>query len=239
MHHTPADGSHDNFYRVFSQLTIAQTKLTPANAASEIDRCILTAWRVKRPVYIELPSDIAYLEIVVPERALKLTEPESDEERLGACTAAIVTRLEEAQRPALLLDMDTDRFGVLQEAAALAEKGQLPVAVLTSSKGTFSEQSPLFAGVYFGAASKPSLRKIVEESDCLITIGFRRVDSTSGFFTDAIPATAIHLNGFSAEVGEEHFEGITLRGLLTSVTRTLKASSRGPEHASGLRIRLG
>ena len=224
MHHTPADGSHDNFYRVFTQITVAQTKLTPANAAAEVDRLIQTAWQTKRPVYLELPSDIAYLEIPVSEAPLVLTEPESDAERLRSCTHAIVSRLEQAHSPALLLDADADRFGVLEEIKALAETLRSPVATLTSSKGTFSEWSPLFAGIYFGAASKPSLRKVIEESDCLITVGLRRVDSTSGFFTDTIPATAIHLNGYSADIGEEHFEAITLRTLLESITQPLKSS---------------
>jgi hypothetical protein len=34
---------------------------------TEIDRLILTAWRRKLPVYLELPCDISYLEIEVPE----------------------------------------------------------------------------------------------------------------------------------------------------------------------------
>ena len=34
---------------------------------TEIDRLILTAWRRKLPVDLELPCDISYLEIEVPE----------------------------------------------------------------------------------------------------------------------------------------------------------------------------
>jgi hypothetical protein len=35
--------------------------------------------------------------------------------------------------------------------------------------------------------------------------GLRRVDSTSAFFTDAIPASAIHLNARSINLGLEKF----------------------------------
>jgi indolepyruvate decarboxylase len=42
----------------------------------------------------------------------------------------------------VLIDMDAERFGVLQEVNELAEKLQLPVATMSSSKGIFSEQSP-------------------------------------------------------------------------------------------------
>ena len=55
-------------------VTAAHARLTPRNAATEIDRLILTAWREKLPVYMELPSDIAYLDIEVPADPLVLAE---------------------------------------------------------------------------------------------------------------------------------------------------------------------
>ena len=72
MHHTLADREKGNFYRAFAEVTGAQTVLSPENAASEVDRLILTSWRRKLPVYMELPSDIAYLVIDAPEEPLKL-----------------------------------------------------------------------------------------------------------------------------------------------------------------------
>src|SRR5215472_15507902 len=69
MHHTLADREKGDFYRMFTEVTAAQTRLTPDNAVAEIDRLIFTAWRRKRPVYLELPSDISFLEIDVPDLA--------------------------------------------------------------------------------------------------------------------------------------------------------------------------
>jgi TPP-dependent 2-oxoacid decarboxylase len=57
----------------------------------------------------------------------------------------------------------------------------------------------------FRAAGSPAARTAVEKSDCLLTVGLRRVDSTSAFFTDAIPASAIHLNARSINLGLEKF----------------------------------
>ena len=88
MHHTMADGTWDHFLRAFAQVTAAQARLTPYNTVTEIDRLILTAWR-KLPVYMELPSDIAYLDIEVPDAPLLLAQPPSDPERLQSCAAAI------------------------------------------------------------------------------------------------------------------------------------------------------
>src|SRR5580698_2044392 len=82
MHHTMADGGNwDRYLSAFSPVTAAQARVSPYNAVIEIDRLILTAWRQKLPVYLELPSDIAYLEIEVPDAPLVLEQPPSDPER--------------------------------------------------------------------------------------------------------------------------------------------------------------
>ncbi len=124
MHHTLADRGADNFLRIFAEVTAAQAQLRPDDAA-EIDRLILTVWRRKRPVYLELPSDVACLDIDVLAAPLELTMPASDPERLAACARAIAGRLSAARSPAVLLDLDADRFGVGDEIMTLAEKRQL------------------------------------------------------------------------------------------------------------------
>src|SRR5215510_3233711 len=86
MHHTLADREKGNFCRMFAEVTAAQAQLTPETAVAEIDRLILTAWRRKLPVYMELPSDISYLEIEAPDSALTLEMIPSERETLNACT---------------------------------------------------------------------------------------------------------------------------------------------------------
>lgn len=63
---------------------------------SQRGHLILTAWWDKLPVYLELPSDIAYLDIEIPPAPLVLAQPPSDPERLGSCTAAIARQLSNA-----------------------------------------------------------------------------------------------------------------------------------------------
>src|SRR5215475_1705018 len=84
MHHTLADREKGAFCRMFAEVTAAQARLTPENAVAEIDRLILTAWRRELPVYLELPSDISYLEIEAPELPLKLELIASDQQNLKA-----------------------------------------------------------------------------------------------------------------------------------------------------------
>ena len=158
MYHTMGDGTWDHFLRAYAQVTAAQARLTPRNAATEIDRLILAAWREKLPVYMELPSDIAYLDIEVPTGPLVLAEPPSDPERLRSCVVAIAGRLSAAKSPAILVDADADRFGVASELMELAEKTQAPVAAINAAKAVIDETFPHYLGIYAGKASEPHVR---------------------------------------------------------------------------------
>jgi indolepyruvate decarboxylase len=153
MHHTLADRQKGNFCRMFAEVTVAQAQLTLENAVAEIDRLILTAWRRKLPVYLELPSDISYLEIEVPERLLGLEMIPSEEESLKACTEMILESLNAAKSPAFLLDVDAIRFGVSGQIMELAERFHMRVATLNCAKGAVPEASSHFIGTYAGIAS--------------------------------------------------------------------------------------
>lgn len=222
MHHTMADREKGDLLRVFSEVTAAQARLYPENAAAEIDRLILTAWRQKRPVYMELPSDISFLEIEVPDAPLALKMAPSDRESLEACSGMILQRLRDAKRAAFLLDLDAIRFGVSNQIMELAERFAMPIATLNCAKGAVSETSARFVGTYGGALSSPAVREAIEGSDCLLTVGYRRIETTTGFFTEKLPASAIHMNSSYVDTAAKTYQGVYLAELFESL---LAASS--------------
>jgi indolepyruvate decarboxylase len=226
MHHTMADGTFDHFLDAYAQVSAARSRITPRNAATEIDRLILTAWREKLPVYMELPSDIAYLEIEVPGDPLVLAEPPSDPERLRSCIAAIARRLTTATSPAVLVDADADRFGVAPELLELAAKIQAPVAVINAAKSVIDETFPYYLGIYGGKASEPHVREAIESSDCLISISYRPIEVTTGDFTASLPADTIHARGHSFDVGDDNYQAVTLKEVLRGVIDALPLVSR-------------
>src|ERR1700730_1110092 len=104
LHHTLADGNYGNVVNCFREFTVAQALITPENAVYEIDRVLQACWREKRPAHLQLPSDICFIEIDVPDRALQLETAPSDAARLTAAATCIAMRLAHAKRPLLLLD---------------------------------------------------------------------------------------------------------------------------------------
>ncbi len=217
MHHTMADGTWDHFLRAYAPVTAAQARLTPRDAATEIDRLILVAWREKLPVYMELPSDIAYLDIEVPTGPLVLAEPTSDPERLRSCVIAVAGRLSAARSPAILVDADADRFGVASELMELAEKMQAPVAAINAAKAVIDETFPHYLGIYAGKASEPQVRETIETSDCLLSVGYRPIEVTTGDFTASLPTDTIHARGYSVDVGDDNYQAVTLKEVLRGV----------------------
>jgi indolepyruvate decarboxylase len=141
----------------------------------------------------------------------------SEQEGLKACTEMILKRLKAAKSPAFLVDIDAMRFGVSTEIMDLAERFQMQVATLNCAKGAVPERSRQFVGTYGGIASSPATRGAIEGSDCLLTVGYRRVETTVGFFTDKLPASAIHLKSDSVDTADKNYQGVYIAELLQSI----------------------
>jgi indolepyruvate decarboxylase len=235
MHHTMADGTWDHFLRAYAPVTAAQVRLTPRNAATEIDRLILIAWREKLPVYMEIPSDITYLDIDVPVDPLILAAPPCDPERLNSCIAAIARRLSAAKSPAILVDADAGRFGAASELMELAEKMQVPLAAVNAAKSVIDETFPRYIGIYGGKVSEPHVRETIETSDCLLSVGYRPIEVTTGDFTASLPGDTIHARGYSVDMGDDNYQAVTLKEVLRGVVDAVpRVTNHAPRQALGL-----
>jgi indolepyruvate decarboxylase len=166
---------------------------------------------------MELPSDIAYLDVEVPADPLILAAPPSDPERLRSCIAAIAGRLSAAKSPAILVDADAGRFGVASELMELAEKMQAPVAAINAAKAVIDETFTHYLGIYNGKASEPNVSEAIETSDCLLAIGYRPIEVTTGDFTATLPTNTIHARGYAVDVGDDNYQAVTLREVLRGV----------------------
>jgi indolepyruvate decarboxylase len=214
LHHTSGTGELDDVMTCLGQFTSAQARITPANAAIEIDRLLATCLREKRPVYLQLPSDISYLEIEAPESPLDMRIGTSDALQLERAVDLIARRIMQAQRPALLVDADAHRFGLRPLLCGMGERCGIPFASVLSGRSTFNEQHPLYRGIYAGASSAPEAIAAIEESDCLLMVGVRFF----GYFSHRIPTEeTIVLDPFSVKVGNRVFEGITARDVLAAL----------------------
>jgi indolepyruvate decarboxylase len=226
LHHTLANGNFDNMLTCYREFTIAQARIEPATARNEIDRVLRTCWLEKRPVYLQLPSDVAGVRTSPITKPLDLDLPSSDPEQLARAISQISERLSRANYPAILLDADVDRFALTKPVIALAEANDIPIAHLIPAKGVINDTHPLSIGIYRGAASSPAVRSAVENSDCLLCFGARFTDVASGLFTHEINrAAVIDPQPYSVKLRGESFRAVVAKELLSGLLATTQRTS--------------
>ena len=216
LHHTLSDGNYGNMLNCYREFTVAQARIEPANARQEIDRVLRTCWIEKRPVYLQLPSDVAGASTESITAPLDLDFPSSDPMQLARAISRISDRLSRASAPAFLLDADVERFDLAQLVVLLAEQNGIPIAHLIPAKGVIDETHPLAIGMYRGAGSSPEVRQVVEGSDCLICVGTRFTDVASGLFAHQLNSKAIiDLQPFGLRAGDKSFNAVGAAELLS------------------------
>ncbi|MEX3507426.1 thiamine pyrophosphate-binding protein [Corynebacterium sp. LK2590] len=224
MHHSLADGDYANMLEALAPFTEVSTRVSPMNVVEEFDRALHTCLREKRPVHIQIPSDITHLEIEVDDAPFSTALAPSDPERLKAATEAVLARLEKADQPLVLIDQDTDRHGFTAALDALVHRAQIPYSQLSSGKAILDENDPLFLGTYNGASSAPGVQDRVESADFLVTTNPRFIEVNSGSYTHQLDESAIiNFGDQHVNVGGEYFVGINTRELLDALVEKVPA----------------
>ena len=217
LHHKVRE--FDTQKKVFEQLTVAATVLSdPQTAFQEIDRVLHAALRYKRPVYIELPRDLAAVP-GIPHHKPREFHEESDERTLGEALAEAVEMINSAKKPVILADVEVHRFGLQNALLKLAEKTNIPVAATIMGKSVIGEQHPFYMGVYEGAMGRDDVRRYVEDSDCVIMLGAFMTDINLGIYTARLdPARSIYATSEKLSIRYHTFENVRfkdfMRGLL-------------------------
>lgn len=220
VHHTLVDGNYDNIMNCMKEFTVAQTRLTPANAAFEIDRVLRQCFLDHRPVHIQLPSDITHVKIEVTDRPLDLSYPAVEPELLQSAVAKLCEVIGSAKNPALLIDNEASVFGVTSLLNDLSQKCSIPFASMLTAKNIMDEGSPRYVGTYVGGASQPNVRSTIEQSDCLIGVGVRFSDVGTGVFTHQIATeNYIEIKPYALTIFGQDYPGIEIGQLLVELNK--------------------
>ena len=225
LHHTAGDGNYDDMMACARQFTVGQARITPENAVSEIDRLLTACIRERRPVYLQLPSDICASRIETPTGSLEVCFS-SDEEILQEFSNEASRRINAATSVAILVDADVARYGQQEKISALATRLGCPIAVMGTAQGVIDHRNPAYVGIYAGAFSKPYVRECVESAECLLLVTVRFADSTTGSFSESIPSDrSIAIDTWHAAIEGNQFRGIFLGDV---IDRLLKDTVEKP-----------
>lgn len=211
LHHSLGDGDFGHFAHMAKEISCAQTSLTAENAVAEIDRVLVAALSQRRPVYLQLPSNVAQADVTTHLGALALSQPILSPSSLQAFIDAAREKLQSAHRVALLADFLADRFGARQSLNNWLTDVNLPHSTLLMGKGLLDESHPLFLGTYAGAASDSKVKEYIEGADVLVMVGVWFVDTiTSGFSQHINQDNCIDVQPEQVRIGRKVFNQIPM-----------------------------
>ncbi len=225
----------DNYqlqFDVFKKITAAAALLTdPETAPDEIDRVISQCMARKLPGYLELPADMACAPCRRPTTALVLPVAHSDPQALAECVAEAARRFDQAQQPVLLAGVELMRQRLGAEALQLVETVEIPFASMLSSKSLLPEFHPQFVGIYQGGWSRENVRRQVEESDCLLSLGVWMTDLDTGLFSVQFDdQRVVSAGGGRVRIGHHIYDNVQLGDFVRALIRALRPRTYAQSH---------
>ncbi|HDR5105768.1 TPA: alpha-keto acid decarboxylase family protein, partial [Bacillus anthracis] len=223
VHHTLGDGKFNHFSKMYREITIAQTNLTPEHAVEEIDRVLRACWNEKRPVHINLPIDVYNKPINRPAEPILHKPILSNKETLDKMLLHAISKINSAKKPIILADFEVDRFHAKEYLYQFVEKTGFPIATLSMGKGIFPEKHPQFIGVYVGDVSPPYLRKRIDESDCIISIGVKLTDTITGGFTQGFTKEqVIEIHPYTVKITDKKYGPVVMKDVLQQLSDVIE-----------------
>lgn len=223
LHHTAVD--YNLQLEIFEKITVSAVRITsPTQAARQIDRTIAACLRERRPVYLEIPSDMVNEPCPVSETVDLPLDPIIDQQGLLEAVEEAVELLETSQRPIILAGVELHRYGIADLLSNLLEKTKYPFATTLLGKSILSEMHPQFIGSYAGTLSQDYVRRRVEESDCILCLGAFMSDINLGGFTAQLPdAKLINANSDKVKIKYHFYHPVYLPAFITGLTNKLQA----------------
>ncbi|CCG84848.1 protein of unknown function [Taphrina deformans PYCC 5710] len=218
LHHTLGNGDFSVFAKMSKSITTTQANLTdPATAGSEIDRVLQACYVRAHPVYLGIPTDMAYAEVSAKplETKLDLSPRENEEELETYLIDEVLGLIHGAKAPIILVDACAIRHRVLDEVNQLIRRTHFPVFCTPMGKSAISEELPEFGGVYIGSITQAHIKKVVEEADLVLSVGALKSDFNTGSFSYHINKTAVvEFHSDRTQVKYATYPGVGMNSLL-------------------------
>lgn len=228
LHHTLARSEEG--YRfvlsVYKEITAHAVVIREAStAAFRIDEAIRIALRARKPVYIEIACNLADALISRPNTLSLLPTRKSDPGSLKKALEHVSTFLNGSRQPVLVAGSRLRMGNAIGEFEAMASKCGYGVACMPNAKGFFPETNSQFMGIYWGSASSPGCREVVESSDAYLFAGPIFSDYTTVGFSALIqPARLVEASPEHILVEGQVYHGIVLSEFLTGLAAKLKVN---------------
>jgi indolepyruvate decarboxylase len=225
LHHTlarPEEG-YKFILSAYKEITAHAVVIREVStAAFRIDEAIRIALSAKKPVYIEIACNLAAALISRPNTLSLMPTHKSDPGSLKKALEHVSDFLNRSRQPVLVAGSRLRTGNAIGEFEALASKCSYGVACMPNAKSFFPETNAQFMGIYWGSASSPGCREVVESSDAYLFAGPIFSDYTTVGFSALIqPARLVEASTERILVEGQVYHGIVLSEFLTGLASKL------------------
>jgi indolepyruvate decarboxylase len=226
-HHSTGNLQADE--EVYKRVTVAaETLSTSVGAPEKIDNLLIAAITYKRPVYIA-----CYKEVwgePCPKPSNKVLQPiafKSEPLALENAVAQAWAQITAAKHPMILAGVEVVRHGLSDLLAQIIDASGFLYTTTTLGKTVLDEKGDKFIGTYSDAASIQSVRDLVTQADCFLTLGTIMTDDYLWFvenkYADMVLATTeqIRVNYFI-------YKGVTMKDFMAALLERFKTTKGYP-----------
>jgi pyruvate decarboxylase len=210
IHHALGEVRYEYQREIYAHVTAGAFSVRhAADAPALIDGAIDLALRRRKPVMIEIATNVASMPVPAPRPRRFGAPPASDLAALADATDHAAELLNKASRPVLVAGSKLRPPASRAAFLKLADAAGYAVAAVPAGKGMFPEAHPAYVGLYWGPVSWPGVAAVVESADAYLFAGTLLSDYATAGFTDIIDPKKLLL----AMPGEVHLPGATYAGV--------------------------
>lgn len=229
-HHSTGNLEADQ--EVFEHVTVAsETLSTSVGAPEKIDNLLIAAITHKRPVYIA-----CYKEVwgdPCPRPSNKTLQPLSVKSEPLALENAVEqawTQITAAKNPLIFAGVEVLRHGLSDLLQKIIDASGFLYTTTTLGKTVLDEKGDKFIGTYSDAASISSVRELVTQADCFLTLGTIITDDYLWFIENKY-AYMVLATTDEIRVGYFTYEGVTMKDFMEALLLRFK-KTKGYPHST-------
>lgn len=240
LHHTYGEVRYGYQREIFSHATalsviVRHLEDAPYLIDEAIEECVFG----KKPVYLEIPCNLAGLKIPPPERKYFRKEPVSHPEALEEAAARAAELLSSAAKPVLVAGAKLRPYGGGDAFRKLMDASRYAVASMPEAKGIVPEGHPQYIGTYWGPVSSPGTAEIVESANMYLFAGPVFTDyTTCGFSALIKPGKLIHAGPDFVKLPGVTYSDVALPDFLEALAGKVKPNDASLKAYNRIRVEL-
>jgi indolepyruvate decarboxylase len=226
-HHSTGNLNADQ--EVYERVTVAaETLSSSVDAPEKIDNLIIAALTHQRPVYIACYKEVWGEPCPKPSnKKLKAQVIKSEPAALENAVSQAWAQITKAKSPVILAGVEILRHDLSDLLEDLIKESGMLYTTTSLGKTVLDEKGDKFIGTYSDQASIPEVIKIVEASDCILSLGTIITDDylwlVENKFSDMIQATTQEMR-----VGYFTYNDVTLKDFIEALIALFKRASAYP-----------